>query len=411
MRREVFLSHDFRQGSGKRGAPILAIDLITFGDKYRRLLQNGGLAIWAAVGLPVLGLQLIAPSADRQVLPLSAWVASFLLFGLAFCLVTSGRRKEADRAGMLALAAGQAAAVLSLVALPPCFGLEGALLVLVALELGGLLPRRAATVWIAAQSAGLLAIMWLHWGWHWGVVLAFAYLPFQLVGYATTRLFAEETAARERLATANAELEATRELLAQNVRIVERARIARDLHDMLGHHLTALSLNLEIASHLTDGDARARVETAQALTKLLLGDARGVVGALRQEERFDLPEALRKLADGIPQPRIHVDVAPGLALEDPAAGEVVLRCAQEIVTNAVRHAHAHNLWLGVTLSGMGIEIRARDDGRGAAAVQSGHGLSGMRERFEQRGGALSFETAPGRGFSVTAVLPLTSTPS
>jgi signal transduction histidine kinase len=374
-----------------------------FRDDYRRLLRAGGFAVWIAVGLPVF-LFSLRPSADRgHSLAFAAWAASYLLFGLAFWLSTSRNRSESDRMGMLGLAAGQAAAVLSLVALPPCFGLEGALLVLVALQLGGLLSRRAAVFWIAAQSACLLAVIWLHWGWHWGVVLAFAYLPFQLIADRTTRLLAEETAARKRLTAANAELEATRELLAQSVRLVERARIGRDLHDVLGHHLTALSLNLEVASHLTEGDARSRIDTAQSVTKLLLGDVRAVVGELRQEEGLDLPAALHKLADGIPQPRVHIGVAPDLSIEDPAAGEVVLRCAQEIVTNAVRHSRAENLWLDVTRSEAGIRSR-NDDGRGAAAV-AWDGLSGMRERVEHRGGTLSFETAPGRGFSVTAVLP------
>jgi signal transduction histidine kinase len=377
-----------------------------FRDDYRRLLRAGGFAVWIAVGLPVFLFSLRPPPGRGQGAALAAWAASYFLFGIAFWLATSRKRSESDRVGMLGLAAGQAAAVLSLVALPPCFGLEGALLVLVALQLGGLLSRRAAVLWIAAQSACLLAVVWLHWGWHWGVVLAFAYLPFQLIADRTTRLLAEETAARKRLTAANAELEATRELLAQSVRLVERARIGRDLHDVLGHHLTALSLNLEVASHLTDGDARQRIDTAQSVTKLLLGDVRAVVGALRQEEGLDLPAALHKLADGIPQPRVHIGVAPGLSIEDPADGEVVLRCAQEIVTNAVRHSRADNLWLDVTKSGAGIEIRGKDDGRGAAAVASGHGLAGMRERVEHRGGTLSLETAPGRGFSVTAVLPL-----
>jgi signal transduction histidine kinase len=242
-------------------------------------------------------------------------------------------------------------------------------------------------------------------------VLGFAYVPFQLVADATTRLLAEETAARERLAAANAELEATRELLAQSTRMAERARIGRELHDVLGHHLTALSLNLEIASHRTQGEASERVATAQSLTKLLLGDVRAVVGALRSEEGLDLPAALRKLASGVPRPRVHVDVAPGFAIEDPADAEVVLRCAQEIVTNAVRHAGAENVWLDVARNPSGIEIRARDDGRGAAHVRSGNGLSGMRERFEQRGGAVSFSTAPGHGFSVAATLPVAGTAS
>ncbi len=294
----------------------------------------------------------------------------------------------------------------ALVALPPCFGLEGALLVLAAFQLGPILPRPAATAWIAAQSVGLLWLMWLHWGWHWGVVLAFAYLPFQFIADATARLLAQETALRQGLAASHAELEATRELLAQSARLAERARIARDLHDLLGHHLTALSLNLEIASHKAAGEARERIATAQTVTKLLLGDVRGVVGALRGDDHLDLPAALRKLAEGIPRPRVHVEASAGLAIDDPAVGEVVLRCAQEIVTNAVRHARAENLWLDVERSTEGIRIRARDDGCGATAVAQGHGLAGLRERFEQRGGAVSFDTAPGEGFRVDAVLPL-----
>ena len=295
-------------------------------------------------------------------------------------------------------------------ALPPCFGLEGALLVLVALQLGGLLPRRAAVLWISLQTGALLAVVWLHWNWHWGVVLAAAYLPFQLAADAMARLLARETADRERLAAANAELQATRALLARSARDAERARIARDLHDLLGHHLTALSLNLEIASHRADGEARARVETAQSLTKLLLGDVRGAVGALREREDLDLPAALTELARGIPRPRIHIAVGPDVSVGDGAAGEAVVRCAREIVTNAVRHASAENLWLDVMRGRDGLEIRARDDGRGAAELRTGNGLSGMRERLEARGGSLSIETAPGRGFSLRAVLPLPGAP-
>src|SRR5450432_2239827 len=209
-------------------------------DDLRRLLRWGGFAIWAVVGLPVLFSVLGSPSRERLSTPLSAWAASFVLFGVALALNTSQRHRD-DRTASLALAAGQSAAAFCLMALPPCFGLEGALLVLVAFQLGGLLSHRAAVTWVSVQSLGLIAIMWVHWGWHWGVVLAGAYLPFQLIAYATTSLLAREVVARERLSAVNTELEATRGLLAQSVRVAERSRIARDLHDLLGHHLTGLS--------------------------------------------------------------------------------------------------------------------------------------------------------------------------
>jgi len=146
------------------------------------------------------------------------------------------------------------------------------------------------------------------------------------------------------------------------------------------------------------------------VTKLLLGDVRGAVDALRDAGELDLPAALRKLADGIPRPRIHVAVPEDLAVADPGAGEVVLRCAQEMVTNALRHAGAENVWIEVERRGETLAILARDDGAGASNVPAGRGLTGMRERLEQRGGSLEVETSPGRGFRLTAAVPVGARP-
>ena len=160
-----------------------------------------------------------------------------------------------------------------------------------------------------------------------------------------------------------------------------------------------------MASHLSDGDARRHVERAQSVTKLLLGDVRGVVDALRQDQDVDLPAALRKLGDGIPRPRIHIEIAPELAVEDPAAGEVILRCARR--SSRTRFATPAPRTCGSRSAGTAAMSGSRpDDGCGAQAVRSGNRLLGLRERFEQRGGAFSFDTAPGRGFRVTAVLPV-----
>src|SRR5262245_49294420 len=166
-------------------------------EDYRRLLRAGGLAVWLAVGLPVAALQLIAPPNSRDAFALAAWFAALLLYGAAFWLAT---RRGARRSGAVLLIAGETAAVLALVALPPCFGLRGPPLVPPGLPPGPDPPPPAATVLVPAQGGGVLRLMWLHWGWHWGVVLAFAYLPFQFIADATARLLAEETALRQTLA-------------------------------------------------------------------------------------------------------------------------------------------------------------------------------------------------------------------
>jgi len=131
-----------------------------------------------------------------------------------------------------------------------------------------------------------------------------------------------------------------------------------------------------------------------------------VVSVLRGEDPIGLAQALRTLVAGVPSPQIHLVIAEDLAIDDPIRAHTVLRCVQEIITNAIRHAAAGNLWIDITRSDSGIAIRARDDGRGAKEVRPGHGLTGMRERLEQVGGRLEIETQPARGFRINAWMPL-----
>ncbi|MCB1608537.1 MAG: sensor histidine kinase, partial [Xanthomonadales bacterium] len=88
--------------------------------------------------------------------------------------------------------------------------------------------------------------------------------------------------------------------------------------------------------------------------------------------------------------------------------QVVLRLAQEAITNAVKHAQAQNLWIALRRADGGVEVVARDDGRGAKKVSAGNGLKGMQERVTQLGGHLDVETGPGLGFVLMAWLPMES---
>ncbi|TGV33121.1 histidine kinase, partial [Mesorhizobium sp. M8A.F.Ca.ET.142.01.1.1] len=91
----------------------------------------------------------------------------------------------------------------------------------------------------------------------------------------------------------------------------ERERIGRDLHDLLGHQLTALTLNLEVAGHLAEGQALDHVKRSHALAKLLLGNVREVVSQLRETGAIDLAAALRPLTENVPSLDIQLDI------EDP----------------------------------------------------------------------------------------------
>ena len=92
-------------------------------------------------------------------------------------------------------------------------------------------------------------------------------------------------------------------------------------------------------------------------------------------------------------------------MADPQRAQSLLRCAQELMTNAARHSGAQNLWLVLRRCDAGIELSAHDDGCGAANIAPGGGLTGMAARFRELGGRFEIDSEPERGFRVTAWLP------
>lgn len=368
----------------------------TFGPS--RIPRAAGLIAWLAGGVP---LALIA--IDRRDPAAGAVLAaSYLLFGAAF--VAGTRAVGAPCRTRVALLALQSlAAVVMAAALHS--GFEGIFLVVVAAQLVFTLSPRASVAWATALVAAFGAIQLLH-----GSVLSAAVQTLAYGGFISFALYAgwvaeSEARQREKVALLYAELESTQALLAESTRLAERTRIARDLHDLLGHHLTALSLSLEVAAHVADGRAREEVERARSLSKLLLTDLRGVVSEFREGESLDLVAALRALASGIPRPEIALDVASDLGVTDPALAETLVRCAQELATNAAKHSGAKRLSLSLFRRDGRITLTAADDGRGAPALQEGNGLAGMRERVKERGGTLRVETAAGGGFRVAIEVP------
>jgi signal transduction histidine kinase len=355
-----------------------------------RLIGVAGLIAWLMVGLPALIYHAGGVRSDGR------WIAVYLLFGALFAL-------DLRRPSLLLLAAESATAIALM--LLGCNGHEGTLLALVAMQLGTRLDRLPGVVWIGGQTLLLGAAVAVQLGPRSAWLLAPTYLGFQLVAFFTFWIMAREVAARAALAAANAELRAVQEILADGSRMAERLRIAQELHDALGHRLTALTLNLEAALQRTEGPALANVERAQSLARELLGDVREIVADSRHRDGVEVAHALQELVGAVPRPRVHLEVAAGLRIADPERAHILLRCVQEIVTNAARHSDAENLWIAIERDGEAFRIAAHDDGRGSDGARHGFGLRGMRERVERAGGELRIATQPGRGFDVTAMLP------
>lgn len=378
---------------------------------HTQLLRYAGLFTWAMVGIPLLLNAWHFPDDLGQeaalTLDLAFWATAYLGFGLGYWAVT--RHLGARRSGLLDLA---------LLALITCSaiavshfsgtGLGGVLLLIVAGVLPWLLPLPVGIAWLVLQHVALVPVFTQGQGFSlFAAILQSAlYVGYSSFTFVTGLVAKQQAQARDEQRRLNAELRATRALLAESSRLSERMRISRELHDLLGHHLTALSLNLEVASHLSSGKSREHVQQAQTLAKLLLTDVREAVSRLREDGAVDLTLALRTLAEGVPGLAIDLDIQEPLLIEDPERAHVLLRCAQEIITNTVRHAGASNLVLRLTRSAAGLTLHARDDGRGGDAVQTGNGLRGMRERLTALGGTLRWATAPGKGFSLDIDLPM-----
>lgn len=358
-------------------------------------------ATWLLCGVPALA---DIAAGELRGWPALMWGLAFAAFGAALLLHLYGRGRLAPHGGSAsyALVAAQSAFGL-LVAWLTLIHLDGVgttivTLVIVAAELPPLLPPRRAIGYVALQTIAFVVLALTQAPL--GETLAFgaALFAFQLFAFGGALV-------AERLAAANEELHATRSLLAEKSRVEERLRIARDLHDTLGHHLVGLSIQLDLARRSTTGKAAEHVAEAHAVSQKLLRDVREVVSQTRESTHFDLTRAVEGLAAEGNALAVHVDVKGADDLGDTPAAYALLRSLQEIITNANKHSGARNLWIRLEAKADSIELHASDDGCGGKEVVFGNGLTGMRERFELLGGRLAVHAAEGRGFDLHASVP------
>jgi len=216
-----------------------------------------------------------------------------------------------------------------------------------------------------------------------------------------------------RLGDANERLRVQAAEIGELAKAQERNRIARDIHDVLGHYLTVVHVQLEAAKTLFKREpetARAAVIKAQALTREGLSEVRRSVALLRDSRSTERPllAAIEKLASECKADGIDAAVRlRGTPRPLPEPVEITLyRAAQEALTNVRRHARASRLDIELAFaSGSGIRLRVEDDGVGSDLLNQGFGLVGLRERAASVGGTMSIRSAVGDGFTLEIELP------
>jgi signal transduction histidine kinase len=366
--------------------------------------------------LPILASSVMMFGSAPVVGPRGVGEKAFVALTLALCLPLIWRRRWPRAVFLLIVAVAAVQWTAGVVAMPPDWA------VLVALyTVASRCGFRWALAAVILTETGVIMEVSQQWGFGWTQARSTAAFFSVVVGavwifgiYTYTRRAylrsLEERAAR---------LERERDTQVQVAMAAERARIARELHDVVAHNVSVIVVQADGAAYAIESDkerAKQALEAISATGRTALAEMRRLLGVLREsdeggsyapqpgvEQLTDLVDQIR--ASGLPL-RFQIDGVPqelsqGLQL-------TVFRIVQEALTNTLKHAGtgatAHvNLHYGDE----SVEVRIRDDGRGAAAGDDGrgHGLVGMRERVAMYGGSAQARPRPGGGWEVVARLP------
>jgi signal transduction histidine kinase len=285
--------------------------------------------------------------------------------------------------------------------------LQAILLVLIAAQLPALRNRRLSLATLVLSNGALFIWLARSPPLPKAMQLGLAYVAFQLFAAFVSRAAYVAQESRREVLRANRELQAARALVAEGARAQERLRLSRELHDIAGHKLTALKLQLSLETRTQGNSASGTLAQCLTLADELLTDIRMVVSALRQEDTIDLRTALLALNPAVASVSVKFNVEPGAVVSDIAKAEALLRCAQEGLTNALRHGGATEVLITLSRNEQELVLSVEDNGAGysSPAPRAGNGLRGLRERLEEFEGVVSLDRRSPRGCILRAVLP------
>jgi two-component system sensor histidine kinase DesK len=305
------------------------------------------------------------------------------------------------------------------VALQPFGGIWGVFVVYACGLLGGVLPRRRAGVALAAVALAVATLVL------WRGLPLWDWLPTLFFGGMTALISLYSTA----YTVQNEALAASRDEARRLAVVAERERIARDLHDLLGHTLTAVAVKADLAGRLLDADperARAEIEDIRRTARSALADVRAAVTGMRSTRLAHELAAARRALDSAGIAFSVQGVPPALPEPVETALAFVLL---EGVTNVVRHAQARQCRVDFGLADGAVTLLVRDSPQAAEALPAsgpgatpaatpaarpapsgaspaeGHGIAGMRQRLAEVGGTLALRFGP-EGGSLLARVPL-----
>ncbi|MBU2113418.1 MAG: sensor histidine kinase, partial [Gammaproteobacteria bacterium] len=326
------------------------------------LSSLAGVLTWALVF--IITLSLLPPTTEMQ-----HWlgvISLFLLYGAAFIALTFDyfRCPPHSPAGKSLLVLQLVTALALLVLLPQShFEYLAILTIIWAAVLPFALSQRnaiALTLVVVILWFSIASYQQHHSLW----ITALLYGAFHLFAVLVQSTAKSEQTAKEELAAKHQQLQATQQLLQAASRQSERTRIARNLHDLVGHHLTALTIQLQVAGHITDGEAKLQVDKCHQLAKLLLADVREAVSTMRQYADVSLLDAIQPLVALLPeQLKVRLQIPADIMLNDLQQAQHLLCIVQEAISNCLKHSGATELQITAAVTDGELQLSMVDNGK------------------------------------------------
>ncbi|MGB3724472.1 MAG: histidine kinase, partial [Glaciecola sp.] len=226
-------------------------------------------------------------------------------------------------------------------------------------------------------------------------ITAFLFWTFNLFALIMVNTGLRERQARLQTELINSQLIATQSLLNEAVKQGERVRIARNIHDLLGHHLTALTINLQVASRKSSGEVKESIDQCHQLSKLLLSDVREAVSDIRDKGKLDLQTSIDSILAALPTVNAQLNIDPNINVSDIHVADTIVKCIQESVTNNVKHAQGTMMQIDLALvasknGAKALQLVMSNDGKIPVKIVAGNGLTGIKERVRGIGGEVDF---------------------
>jgi signal transduction histidine kinase len=374
---------------------------------------RGGFAVLHAAAYIAVGGVAVAEALNMPFGPRFWATAGGLVLFAAALFFAFRRERSLSRAGFVALAAVLTvlAAGISAAGAHPLYG---TILMLVVCTLVGMsLPVAPSVAWAAVCVLCLAGTLLLRGEREWLTdTMTFSAGFFAFVAFAVS--FRRSQQARAESQELLTELQGAQGRLREMAVMEERQRLAREMHDAVGHRLTAAAVLLEGAARLipADPDRAARiVESSRVQVKEGLAELRAAVTALRGAETAGrgLEETLRALTDVFAQAsraEVSLEVQPGIPEPDPERATVIVRTVQEALTNVLKHAGAARVRLTLRRETGAYLLVCADDGRGPAArTGQGFGMPNLQSRAARFGGSVELRPGEGGGAVLSLTLP------